>query len=77
VAYKHDERRADLEITADGYIYQNESVKIILGKDYAAQNVVFKGDSQTAVSLRHAAEMAILCQAARRVLPFSLGKDLQ
>jgi putative selenate reductase len=75
MAYKHDEHRADLEITADGYIYENESVKVVLDKDYAAQNVELKGASQAAVSLRHAAEMAILCQAARQVLPLVLGKD--
>ncbi len=75
VAYKHDEDRADLEITADGYIYENKSVKVILDKDYAAQNVALKGDGQATVSLRHAAEMAILAQAARQVLPLALSKN--
>ena len=69
LAYKHDERRADLEITADGYIYENEAVKVTLDKNYAAQNAKFKGAGRAAVSLRHAAEMAILAQAARKVLP--------
>jgi putative selenate reductase len=76
VAYKHDDRRANLEITSDGYIYENEAAKVILGKDYTAQKVGFKGGDKPTVSLEHAAEMAILSRAAQRVLPLALGKDL-
>ena len=57
-------------ITADGFLYENEAVRVMLGKDYTAQNVAFKGISTTPVNLRQAAEMAILCQAARDVLPW-------
>ena len=76
LAYKHDERRADLEITADGYIYENEVVRVNLDNDYAAQKVEFKGNGNAAVNLRHAAEMAILAQAARQVLPLAL-RDIE
>jgi putative selenate reductase len=76
LAYKHDERRANLEITADGYIYENEAVKVNLGNDYAARKVELKGNGNAAVSLRHAAEMAILAQAARHVLPLAL-RDIE
>jgi hypothetical protein len=48
----------------------------MLGKDYAINKVEFKGKDKTAISLGHAAEMAILCEAARHVLPLALGKDL-
>jgi putative selenate reductase len=76
LAYKQDDRRANLEITSGGYIYENEAVRVILGTDYGAQKVTFKGDDRAAVSLWHAVEMAILSLAARQVLPRVLNKEL-
>ncbi|MGD2014768.1 MAG: hypothetical protein PVG84_13525, partial [Desulfobacterales bacterium] len=76
VAYKHDKHRADLEITEDGYIYENETAKVNLNNDYEARKVEFKGNGQTVVNLRHAVETAILAQAARQVLPLAL-RDIE
>jgi putative selenate reductase len=76
LAYKDDERRADLEITADGYTYENEAVRVNLNNDYAARKVEFKSNGNAAVNLRHAVETAILAQAARQVLPLAL-RDIE
>jgi putative selenate reductase len=72
LVYKDDERRADLEIAADGYIYENEAMRVNLDNDYEARKVELKGNGNAAVNLRHAVEMAILAQAARQVLPLAL-----
>lgn len=72
--FKQDGRTASLEITDAGYIYQNGTVRAILSKDYAAQKVEIKGGGKEAVSLRHAAEMAILAKAVRGVVPVVLGE---
>jgi len=71
--FKQDGRTARLEITADGYIYENEAIRATLDRNYAAQKVAFKGNGQETVSLRHAAEMAILAQAVREVVPLNLN----
>jgi hypothetical protein len=46
-----------------------------LDQNCAAREVTLKGSGRSPVNLRQAAEMAILGQAARKVLPLSLGKD--
>jgi putative selenate reductase len=68
--FKQDGRSARLEITADGYIYENEDVRATLDLNYAARKVELKG--KEAASLRHAAEMVILCQAVRGLAPLNL-----
>jgi putative selenate reductase len=72
---KQNDHDASLEITSDGYIYEDETVRATLGKDYSAQNVVFKGTATDPVDLRHAAEMAVLCQAVRDLPPLAGGKE--
>ena len=73
LVFKHDDRTAALEITGEGYLYENEEVRVTLGEDYAAMNVEIKGDGKAAVDLRHAAEMAILAKMVRGVVPVVLG----
>ena len=68
---KQNDHDASLELTTDGFIYENETVRATLGNDYSAQNVVFKGTGTTPVDLRQAAEMAILCQAVRYLPPLT------
>jgi hypothetical protein len=68
---KQKDGDASLEITTDGFIYENEAIRATLGKDYSAQNVTFKGTGTAPVNLRQAAEMAILCQAVRVLLPLA------
>jgi putative selenate reductase len=75
LACKQNDHDASLEITDDGFSYEDEAVRATLDKDYTAQNVAFKGTDTTSVNLRHAAEMAILCQAVRYLPP--LTKNLQ
>ena len=65
LACKQKDGDASLEITSDGFIYENEAVRATLSKDYSAQNVTFKGTGTASVDLRQAAEMAILFQAVR------------
>jgi putative selenate reductase len=69
--FKQDGFTAHLEIVADGYIYESELVRATLDKNYAAQKVEFKGNRRETVSLRHAAEMAILAKAVREVSPLN------
>jgi putative selenate reductase len=71
--FKQDGRTARLEIKAVGYIYESEVVRAKLDKNYAAQKVELKGNGQETVSLRHAAEMAILAKAVREVAPLNLN----
>jgi putative selenate reductase len=73
LACKQNDRDASLEITSDGFIYENEAVRATLSKDYTAQNVTFKGTGTASVNLRQAAEMAILCQAVRYLPPLAAG----
>ena len=75
--YKHDGRTASLDITPEGYRYENDEVRVLLGEDYAARKAELKGKSDAGVSLRHAVEMAILFQAARQVLPVAVREDLE
>ncbi len=63
-----------LEVTRDGFIYENEAVRATLGKDYRVCSVAFKGSHTSPVNLRHAAEMAILCQAVRDLPPFAVSE---
>jgi putative selenate reductase len=73
LACKQKDGDASLEITSDGFIYENEAVRATLSKDYSAQNVTFKGTGTASVDLRQAAEMAILFQAVRTLLPLAAG----
>jgi putative selenate reductase len=73
--YKHDGRFASLDTTAEGYRYENDEVRVVLDKNYAAEEAVMKTSGDAAVSLRHAVEMIILFQAARQVLPLALKQS--
>jgi putative selenate reductase len=75
LAYKRDDRNASLDITTDGYNYENDEVKALLDKNCAALRMEFKGDGDQSVSLAHAVEMVVLSQAARLVLPLALKGD--
>ncbi|MGD9078161.1 MAG: putative selenate reductase subunit YgfK [Desulfobacterales bacterium] len=66
---------ASLEISADGFIYENSAVKVLLAKDCSVQNVTFKENGTEPVDLRQAAEMAILCQAVRHLPPMAVRID--
>ena len=68
---KQNDRDASLEITTEGFIYENETVRVTLGKDYSAQHVAFKRTGTAPVDLRPAAEMAILCEAVRYLPPLA------
>ena len=41
--YKHDGRTASLDITPEGYRYENDEVRVLLGEDYAARKAELKG----------------------------------
>jgi putative selenate reductase len=71
---KQNDGDASLEITGDGFIFENKTVRVNLGKDYTAQNVIFKETATAPVVLRQAAEMAILCQAVRHLPPLAAEK---
>ena len=75
LAYKEDGRSASLDITADGYAYDNDEVKVSMDANYRTRKVELKSGSDKGVSLRHALEMAVLFQAARLVLPLALRGD--
>ncbi len=72
---KQNDHDASLEITTDGFIYENEALRATLGKDYTAQKVAFKGTATAPVNLRQAMEMAILCQAVRYLPPLAAGEQ--
>jgi putative selenate reductase len=72
--YKHDGRTASLDITPEGYVYENDEVRAVLDKNYVARKADLKGGGAT-ISLRHAVEMAILAEAAQQVLPLAGRKD--
>jgi putative selenate reductase len=71
---RQNDGNASIEITADGFVYENEAVRVTMAKDYSAKNVVFKGTGTEPVDLRQAAEMAVLCQAVRHLPPLA-GKS--
>ncbi len=73
--YKRDGRFASLDITPDGYMYENDEVRTFLDKNYTAQKADLKVDGDAAVSLRHAVEMAILSQVVQHVLPLAVTGD--
>ena len=72
--FRQNDGNASIEITADGFIYENAAVRVTLGKDYSAKDVAFKGTGNEPVDLRQAAEMAILCQAVRDLPPLAARK---
>jgi putative selenate reductase len=71
--YKHNGQNASLEITPDGFIYENEALRATLDMDYRARKAVLKGNHTAPVNLRHAAQMAILCKAVRDLPPFAMS----
>ncbi len=71
--FKQDGRTASIEVTSDGYIYENELARATLGNDYKVRKVQLKGVAHEAVNLRHAVEMAILAKIVRGVLPVRIG----
>ena len=73
--FRQNEGNASIEITADGFIYANEAVRVTMAKDYSAEEVAFKGSGTEPVDLRQAAEMAILCQAVRYLPPMAVRTD--
>src|SRR5271157_693343 len=75
--YKHDGRTASLDITPEGYVYENDEVRAVLNKNCAVQKADLKGDGATAVSLRHAVEMMILSEAVRQILPMAVRQDTE
>ncbi|HAA04531.1 MAG TPA: putative selenate reductase subunit YgfK [Syntrophobacteraceae bacterium] len=72
--YKDNGHTASLDVTPEGYLYENHEVRALLGEDYAARKVEPKRDG--AVSLRHAVEMVILFRAARQVAALTLSPFL-
>jgi putative selenate reductase len=64
-------QNASLEITLDGFIYENEAVRATLDQHCGAREVTFKRPRPAPVNLRQAAEMAILCQAVCDLPPFA------
>ena len=75
--YKKDGQTASLDITPDGFVYENDEVKVTLDKNYEAKKAELKGKSDAVVSLRHAVEMAVLFQASRHVLPLAVKEGLE
>jgi putative selenate reductase len=69
--FKKDQKHAVLEIEANGFVFENETFKAVLNKDYSAQQVEFKNGEQQAVSLLDAVHMAILSEATRELAPFN------
>jgi putative selenate reductase len=70
-------RSASLDITPDGYIYENDEVRAVLGKGYDVVKVDMKVNGDADVNLRHAVVMALLSKSVRQVLPLALREDLQ
>jgi hypothetical protein len=70
---KQNDHDASLEITDDGFIYEDEAVKVMLAKDCSAKNVTFKENGTEPIELRQAAQMAILFQAVRHLPPMAVG----
>ena len=71
--YKDDSRFASLDEVPDGYVYENDEVKALLDRDYAARNAEVKAKGDTVVSLSHAVEMVVLFRSARQVVPLALS----
>jgi putative selenate reductase len=72
--HKGEGRSADLVMALDGYVYEDEEVKVVLGRDLRARRAELKGSAER-VGLRRVLEMVILFQAARQVVPLSPGGD--
>ncbi len=70
--YKHNGRLASLKAVAEKYLYESDQVKAELNKDFTAREVLLKTKDPAGASLRQAAEMAILYEATRQVLPLTL-----
>jgi putative selenate reductase len=72
---RQNDSDASIEITADGFVYENAAVRVTLAEDYRAKNVTFKETGSEPVDLRQAAEMAVLFQAVRHLAPMTVGAD--
>ncbi len=70
--YKQNGHCASLQALSGKYFYESDQVKVELNPDYTAREVQLKSQDPTGVSLRQAVEMAILFQAAQKVLPITL-----
>ena len=75
LAYKDNGRSARIDFTPEGYLYEDDDVKALLGEDYVVRKAELKGSGPGPVSLRHAVEMAILFQAARQLPALSPKED--
>ncbi len=64
-----------LEITGEGFVYEDDRLCAELDRDYRARSVTFKSDESEPVSLRPAVEMAVLAQALGRRAPFAPGEN--
>ncbi len=64
-----------LEITAEGYVYEDDRLRAALDRDYRAREVTLKSDDRAPVSLRPAVETAILAQALCRTALLAPGRD--
>ena len=67
--YKKDGEHALLETNPDCFVFENETFKAVLNKDYSAQQVEFK-NGKSSVNLQQAVYMAILFHAVGGVSPF-------
>jgi putative selenate reductase len=74
---KEDGRTASLEIVPDGYHYENDEIRAVLGKDYAIVTASLKRSGEARVNLRQAVMMAVLSESARRILPLALRVGAQ
>jgi putative selenate reductase len=74
--FKEEGRIACLDITRDGYTYENNEVKALLDTNCRTLKAEFKGDGDKSASFRHAVEMAVLSQAAGLVLSFAINGGL-
>ena len=75
LACQVDGQKASIELTPDGFIYENEAVRATLDKDYRTQEVTFKKSHSSPVNLRQAVEMAILFQATCDLPPLAAEED--
>jgi putative selenate reductase len=63
--YKFNGRIDSLTGRPGGFIYESDSVKVLMNQDYTVHEAIVKGDNALMLSLRRATEMAILYKAAR------------
>jgi putative selenate reductase len=64
---KIDGNLCSLSQTADGYLWENGTLKVSLDQDFAATGVIIKTDANEPVSLSAASQMAVWFEGARRI----------